>query len=164
MGIIVVQVCGEIRAKYGKCIIALGKCRMNRFSYFILLTMAGVLADSAAQENLSAQVFNAGDQVQISVSNQCAMVTVSSSSGIGQARLTISEGMWPTNITVRFFLRSLENFEAWTVWNHVEASLRNPSPLIITKGTNCIDVELPMTMFTNNPHDVQFKWIEWYRM
>ena len=131
----------------------------------LLLVLAAWAAPAApeAEAPLKAETVKDEDGIVVTSSNGTAVVTVSSVSGIGGAKLTPAEGTWPTNIIIRLPLRNLESFGISSPTQSVAGTLAHPGELKIKKAPGYILVEVPQKFIRENPAHLQFAWIDAFR-
>jgi hypothetical protein len=117
----------------------------------------------AGEPRLKTELRKAEDKIEVSTTNSQAVITVTSVSGIGGAKVSLAEGAWPTNVTIRLTVKTLESFSIGHSQTNMTGSLKDPGGLKITQQADHIQIVVPPQLLQANPPYVDFKWIDAYR-
>lgn len=79
---------------------------------FLALAAAGDGADQPPKAKFNVHFDKPGDQVVAGLDDDAASFRILSKTGIGGAKITLTQGAWPAQIVIRFELASLEAFSA----------------------------------------------------
>lgn len=167
---------------------------MNTFSPFFLRAIAVMgLASLAGAEVPALEVTarKARDRVDVQMNADGAVFNVKSSDGIGDVRITSTNGVWPERAVVRLNVRMLEVIRVATPQLRItsslgavgrgSASLAQLAPgvdpanegkpiepgsaywLPIRKQGDHVEIELPKALFSEKPASISISWIDAYR-
>jgi hypothetical protein len=159
-----------------------GTKKMKRIA--VLLTVVASLACAGLPEPpLKVELRKLEDSVEITSTDNGAVVTVNSKSGIGSARLLRTAEGWPTRLSIRLTLGGLESFEMENGLIHLRTSLRRGKQtpywkagnnerqadpdgnleMTITTTDGVVEVVVPNEMMDRNPEAIRFTWVDFFR-
>jgi hypothetical protein len=135
---------------------------------------------TALQERiLKIELNKTEDSAEIVSIHDTTFVTVTSESGIGEARMTRVRNEWPARITIRLKLGGLESLGMDNGLIHFGTSLYRPKQTAywrtgksasdgtldvrITRTNDAIEILVPGEMMEGNPESIRFAWIDFFR-
>lgn len=148
-----------------------------------------VLMASAALAWLPAPQFSielkkAEDSAAITSTGTFAIVSITSKSGIGGAKLTRTGERWPTRLTIELSVKGLESFGMQNGIIHFNTSMKSPKQMpywkvgrnqerpdtpdgnleiSMTRTNGVIEIVVPKEMTEGNPKEIVFGWIDAFR-
>jgi hypothetical protein len=143
-----------------------------------------VSATHAGQPQLRVELRKVEDSVEVRWTGTAAVVTISSRSGIGGAKLVRTGDEWPSQLTIRLKLGGLESFRMDNGLIRFSTSLMSPRQthywkigkdekragppdgtldVTITKTDEAIEIIIPLPMVKGNPEAIHFTWIDFFK-
>jgi hypothetical protein len=112
------------------------------------------------------------------------VVSITSKSGIGGARILRGEPQWPARLVIRLHLKGLESFRMDNGAIHIETSLMGPArtpywktgqiqrqtdhpvgtlEMQVSQPEGHVEVVVPKEMTEGNPEAINVAWIDFFR-
>jgi hypothetical protein len=153
------------------------------------IPIALVLLASVALAGLPAPQFNvelkkAEDSAAITSTANAAIVSITSKSGIGGAKLIRTGEEWPNGLTIDLGVKGLESFGMQNGIIHFNTSMKSPKQMpywkvgknqerpdkpdgnleiSMTRTNGVIEIVVPKEMTEGNPKEIVFGWIDAFR-
>jgi len=136
---------------------------MNAIVLVAIVLMTAAMTALSADPEVRTELRKGEDKVAIASTNGTMLITVTTVSGIGGAKLASSGGAWPTNITIRLSVRSLESFEIKTPKRSLTGSLGHSESLASSQTNDYIQIIVPHSLIDEKPEQLEVSWIDAFR-
>jgi len=148
----------------------------------ILALFASMVHTDWHEPPFTVELRKADDSVEVMSTDDTALVTITSTSGIGGAKLIRTREKWPTHITIRLKLSGLESFRMenrfirlntflgsskrasyWKIGHDEKQAEGGTLEIVVTQTNEAIEVVVPGEMIEGNPEGIRFDWIDFFR-
>ncbi len=145
---------------------------------------AATIYAQSTEADFRVELGKAGDGVVLYPYPKAYEISITSQSGIGDAKLIRSGDRWPPHITIRLRLGGLESFWMRNGEIHFETFLRGPQKvpfskidksgnpnqthagsldIVMVQRGRTIEITVPKELLVGNPSQISFGWIDFYR-
>jgi len=156
---------------------------MKRIAVLLAL-FASISHAGLPDSQLKVELGKSEDSAGITSTHNAAVVTITSKSGIGGAKLIRTGEGWPARLTIRLGVKGLESFGMENGIIHANTSLKRPKgipywqvgkdekrpegpdgtlEIAMTKTDEVIEIVIPREMMDGNPEWISFGWIDFFR-
>lgn len=149
----------------------------------ILFLVASVACAGLPEPQLKVELRKAEDSAELTLTDNAAVVTVNSRSGIGSASLLRIGELWPARLLIRLPIGGLESLEMANGLIHLRTSLQRAKrarywmagkserqfdpdgtlEMTITTTDGVVEIIVPSEMMDPNPEAIHFTWIDFFR-
>ncbi len=150
----------------------------------IVWLVASVTCAGLPGPQFKVELKKAEDSAVMTSTHNSTVVSVTSKSGIGGARLLRSGDVWPTRLTIRLNLKGLESLRMENGIIHFNTSLKSPRQvpywkvgkndrrpetpdgtleINLQKTEEFIEIVVPAELTAGNPAEIGLGWIDFFR-
>lgn len=152
-----------------------------RWAFLALFIFTSLAYAGTKEAEISVELDKAGDVAEVLYEEGTTVISITSWSGIGGAKLALEDGDWPERLVIRLNLSNLESFGMNNGRIRTHTSLRSPRRVPfwkagdkkdraagtleceVVKTESSVEVVVPAEMLRGDPEQIRLSWINEFR-